>query len=137
MEVIEDALVHFLLIKQREEPLYDYVRKFKTAKEVLESHMRDPIILTKIIKSLEGYNKNSLENYKELKEQAWEQFCAYKFLKNASKQRYGQMLEYLRKRKSVGKDDFPSTLLKAVNILSTYNVQKIKTNNNNASNIQE
>ena len=60
MEVIDDALVHFLLLKQRKEPLYKYVRKFKRAKEVLESHVGDPIILTKIIKASEDYDENDL-----------------------------------------------------------------------------
>ena len=90
MEVVDDALVHLLLIKQREEPLYKYVRKFKTAKEVLESHVGDLVMFTKIIISSEDYYETDLSNYKDLKEQACEQFCAYKFLKNANKQKYGQ-----------------------------------------------
>ena len=62
MEVIDDALVHFLMIKQREDPLYEYIRKFKTAKEILELHLGDPIILTKIIKTFDDYDENNLGN---------------------------------------------------------------------------
>ena len=134
MEVIDNALVHFLLMKQREELLYDYVRKFKTAKEVLESHVGDPIILTKTSKSSEDYDETELSNYKDLKEQAWEQVCAYKFLKNANKQKYGQILEHLRERKSIGKDEFPNTLIKAINIFIYYNVQNKNTETNNIAN---
>ena len=79
MEVIDDALVHFLLLKQRQEPLYEYIRKLKTARGVLESHVGDPLIPTKIIKASEDYDENDFTNYNELKQHVCEQFCATSF----------------------------------------------------------
>ena len=110
------------------------LKKFNTAKEVLESHVEDPITLTRIINSSKDYVETNLSNYKDFKEQAREQFCTYKFFKNANKQKYGQILEHLCKRKYIGKDEFPDTLLKAINSLSTYNVQNKNTGTNNNGN---
>ena len=53
MEIIDDTIVHFLLMKQKEESLHKYIKKFKTAKEATELHLGGPIILTKYMKTLE------------------------------------------------------------------------------------
>ena len=46
----------FLQTKQKEsEPLQDYTRRFKTAKEIMESHIGGPIILTKYIELTKEY----------------------------------------------------------------------------------
>ena len=51
METINKAIVHFLLLKQKEEPLHEYIKRFKTTKEVAELHIGGPIMLTKYLKS--------------------------------------------------------------------------------------
>ena len=61
MKIIDDVLVHYLLIKKKEEPLNEYVTKLKTTKEVAKSHIGGLIILTKCMKILEDYD---LSNYK-------------------------------------------------------------------------
>ena len=43
-------------------------------------------------------------------------------------------MEHLRKRKSIGKDEFPNTLLKAINSLSKYNVQNQNIETNHIAN---
>ena len=49
MSVILDALKALLNTKQKEgETLQDYTKRFKIAREVLESHIRGPIILPKL-----------------------------------------------------------------------------------------
>ena len=48
MLVILDSLRTFLNTRQKEsEPLQEYPRRFKTAKDIMESHKGGPIILTK------------------------------------------------------------------------------------------
>ena len=140
MEIIDDALINFLLIKQKDEPLYEYVRRFKTAKEVVESHLGGPIEFSKYIKNNSKYVENDPEIITELKDQAWEEFAAYKFLKNANPQKYGQVIKHLKDRKSIGKDEFPKTLTLAINTLSTQNYEKDRNsinNNNNQNNNKE
>ena len=127
MEVIDNAIVHFLLIKQKEDPLYEYIRKFKTAKEVLESHIGGPIILTKVVKEFADYNKVDVTNQKNT---VWKRYCAYKCLKNANLAKYGQVLEHSKEQKSIGKEEFPENLIEAINTWSTYNIQQKQNENN-------
>ena len=49
MEIIDDALVNFLLLKQKDGPLYKYFRRFKTANAIVESHLGGPIMFSKYI----------------------------------------------------------------------------------------
>ena len=102
MEIIDNALIHFLLLKQKDDPLHEYVKKFKTAKEVAECHIGGPIILSKYMKILKDYDEKDNKKIKELQEKSWEKFCAYKFQKNANNQKYGTVIEHLRERKSIG-----------------------------------
>ena len=90
MEIIDDALIHFLLLKKKEDPLHEYIKKFKTAKEVAELHLGGPIILSKYLKTLKDYDEKDKKNIKELQEKSWEKFCAYEFLKNANKKKTEQ-----------------------------------------------
>ena len=87
MEIIDDALIHFLLLKQKDDPLHEYVKKFKTAKEVAELHLGGPIILLKYMKTLRDYDEKDNKKIKELQEKSWEKNCASKFLKNANNQK--------------------------------------------------
>ena len=131
MEIIDDALINFLLTKQKDEPLYEYVRRFKTAKEVVESHLGGPIEFSKYIKNNKKYDEDDKTIINELRDEAWEEFAAYKLLKNANPQKYGQVIRHLKDRKSIGKDEFPKTLTLAINTLSTQNYEKERNNNDN------
>jgi Zn-dependent peptidase ImmA (M78 family) len=56
MLVILDAIRTLLNTKQKDmETLQDYTKRFRIAREVLESHIGGPIILTKIVKTIQGY----------------------------------------------------------------------------------
>ena len=55
--MIVDSLRTFLNARQK-----DYTRRFKTAKDIVESHKGGPIILTKYIQLSQEYKINK-ENY--------------------------------------------------------------------------
>ena len=103
---------------------WQVTRRSKALKfKILESHVGGPLSLIKIIKEYDDYDENDATNHDQLKIKAWERFCAYKFIKNANHAKYGKLLEHLRERKSIGKEEFPTNLLQAINTLSTYNSQ--------------
>ena len=57
---MEDTLQATLNTKQKEnDSLQDYTRRFKTAREVLESHIRGPTFLFKYIKIMKGCDKKT------------------------------------------------------------------------------
>jgi hypothetical protein len=58
MFVILDLMKTLLTRKQKEgESLQDYTEKFWVTREVFKSHLSEPIILTKILSTIKGYNK--------------------------------------------------------------------------------
>eukprot|EP00978_Attheya_sp_CCMP212_P039244 scaffold202497_cov32-Attheya_sp.AAC.1 len=59
MSIILDSLKNVLDTHQKDnESLSDYTKRFKTSRDVLESHIRGPIILTKYVQSMALYDKN-------------------------------------------------------------------------------
>ena len=56
MSIIADAFRATFSTKQKEgESLQDYTRRFKTARDILESHVGGPVRLTKFVKNLPKY----------------------------------------------------------------------------------
>ena len=69
MEIIDNALVKFQLLKQKDEPLYQYARRFKTAKEIVESHVGATIEFTKYIKGHKSYDEKDQAKINKIKEE--------------------------------------------------------------------
>ena len=55
MEIINNSLTHFLLTKQKDKELHKYTKRFKSSKQVLESHLGGPIKLTKLVSSMSTF----------------------------------------------------------------------------------
>jgi hypothetical protein len=67
MLIVMDALRAVATTKQKEgESLQDFTKRFKVAKDVLETHLGSPIILTKFITILNGYVSESEKSYPDL-----------------------------------------------------------------------
>ena len=109
MSVILDAIKTLLSTKQKDrETFQDYTKRFRIAREVLESHIGGPIILTKIIKLIQGYvelpilDVEAEKNWK-YKENVFEQFLAY-LLENSDQAKNGSILSGLITQKSFKND---------------------------------
>ena len=86
MLIILDAMRTLLFTKQKEgESLQDYTKRFRVARDVLMSHMGGPIILTKFVEAMDGYNETNIKQQDKFREQAFSQFLAYLYLDNADK----------------------------------------------------
>ena len=67
---------------------------------------------------------------------------AYKIIKKANNEKYRQVLKHIRECKGIAKDEFPKTMVNAVNTLNTYkntqvnnrNGNQLRSNNNNNKN---
>ena len=71
MSIILDAFKAFIHCKQREkEGLQEYTRRFKTAREIMNSHLGECIILQKFIESMTDYDSKDEDLVKELTETA-------------------------------------------------------------------
>ena len=93
MSIILDAMRKILNTKQKEgESLQDYTKRFRVAWVVLKSHLGGPIILTKFVEAMDGYNKTNTKLQDKFREQAFSQFLAYLYLDNAEKAKYGSIM---------------------------------------------
>jgi hypothetical protein len=121
-----------LTTKQKEgESLQDFTKRFWITREVFESHLGGPIILTKILSITTGYNVNptnkmQIEKNKMLEEQAFEQLLAFNYLNNANQSKYGSILSSLNTQQSLGNDQYPKSIGKANNVLSNHRFDAIK-----------
>jgi hypothetical protein len=61
MSIIYNAITRLFGIKQKEnESLQDDMQRFHVSRDVLGSRMGGPIILTKVIEAMPGYNDESI-----------------------------------------------------------------------------
>ena len=77
MLIILDVMRTVLTMKQREwESLQDYTKRFFVTRDMLNSHIGWPTILTKFVKAMNGCNKTDYKLRDKLREQAFSQFLA-------------------------------------------------------------
>jgi hypothetical protein len=107
--------------KQKEgELLQNYTKRFRVARDVLKSHVGGPIILTKIVEAMPGYDETDTDKCDKMNEQALNQFLAFLYLNNADKTKYGSILTGLNTQQSLGNDQYPRTITESNNVLSNH-----------------
>ena len=81
--MIDNSLTHFLLTKPKNEELHEYMKRFKSSKQVLESHLGGPIKFTKYVSKMDTYDLADDKKNSGLYLEAQERFSVYKYFKNA------------------------------------------------------
>lgn len=62
MSISLDAMKTLITTKLKEgESLQDYTKRFCMARDALKSHIGGPIILTKFVKAMDGYNEMDIK----------------------------------------------------------------------------
>jgi hypothetical protein len=100
--------------------LQDYTKRFKVAKKVLESHLGGPINMTKYITTMKEFVSETELNYQNLSNMAFEQYCAFLYLEQSDKKKYGSIMNGLSTQYSLNNDQYPKSLIEAVNVLSNH-----------------
>jgi len=132
MSIILDSMKTLINVKQKEnETLQDYTKRFKTARDVMKSHIGGPIILTRFVENMPGYDKTKPDEIVKLQEKAQSQFLAYMYLDNADKAKYGTLLTGLHTQTSLKNDQYPKTITEANNVLSNHRFDNAGKHQNN------
>ena len=87
---------------------------------MLKSHIGGPIILTKFVEAMDGYNKTDIKLQDKVREQAFSQFMAYLYLDNADKAKYGSIMTGLNTQQSLGNNQYPKSITKSNSVLSNH-----------------
>ena len=133
MSIILDALRVFLNTKQKEnESLHDFTKRFRTASDVLVSHLGGPLLMQKYTSELSTWPKahtgtpSSAEiaerksKIKLCQEEAYKHFTAFVFLTNTDQAKYGSLVTGLSTQQSLGNDQYPKSMIEAANVLSNH-----------------
>ena len=106
--------------QKKNESLQNYTKCFKTANDVLISHIGGPIELTKYMKGMTGYNSSNPDAIDNCQEKAYQQLLAFIYLNNADKAKYGSLILGLQTQQSLGNNQYPMTITEANNVLSEH-----------------
>jgi hypothetical protein len=133
MSIILDSMKTLFNVKQKEhESLLDYTKRFKTARDVMKSHIGGPIILTKYVESSKsGYDNTKPNELPKYQEKVFNQFLAYMYIDNADKAKYGTLLTGLHTQTSLKNDQYPKTVTEANNVLSNHRFDNAGKHQNN------
>eukprot|EP00957_Ditylum_brightwellii_P025699 1944164-Ditylum_brightwellii.AAC.1 len=112
--------VSFNAKQYENESLQDFTRKFKTYKDILESHLGGLIQLEKYVATMDGYDKSNENSAVNCTKKASEQLFAYVYLESADQSKYGSILQGPNKQKSLGNNQYPKMITKTNNMLSNH-----------------
>jgi hypothetical protein len=86
MSIILDSLRSLLNLRQREgKTLQDWTKRFKTARDIFESHLGGPMILTKIVEMSVDFDPLDSKKVKRCEEREFEISFAFLYLENADR----------------------------------------------------
>ena len=135
MSIIADSLKTMLNLRQKEnEHLQEYTKRFKTARDVLVSHLGGPLIIRKYMKTMPGYDENDKDKINTCAERAFKQLTAFLYLDNADKAKYGSLMTHLSTQKSLGNNQYPKSLAHANTALGNHRFDHAKQQRNHTSN---
>jgi hypothetical protein len=121
MSIISDAFRAIFSVNQKEtESLQDYTKRFKTTREILESHIGGHLVLTKFVQMMPAYVAADSDKVSACVQEASEQLFAFLYMENADQDKYGSLLQGLSSQKSLGHDQYPKTLSEANSVLSNH-----------------
>ena len=103
--------------KQKEdEKLIDCVTRFKSAKNVLKSHVRSEVPHKFIEHTEEHQNEKNLIKKQEMKNESFDKWMAYLLMRNSDQKKHGLLLEGLSAQYSMNDNQCPTAIMKATDI---------------------
>jgi len=121
MVSMTDALSRLVNVKQVDnEPLLDYVKRFKQLRDVVKSHLGTDILDT-FTEHSEAYKKLSDAKEKAtLKAEAFDSWMAYLMIQGSDQSKYGSLVKGFISQYSLGNDQYPKTIQVATDVLSNH-----------------
>jgi hypothetical protein len=117
-----DSIDRLINIKQQEDSLWDYVERFKQLRDVMVFHMGTNV-LDGFVEQMEDYGKErDPSKQARMKQEAWDRWMAYLFLKGADARKYGSITKKFLSEYSMGNNLYPKDLQVAVEILTNHRI---------------
>jgi hypothetical protein len=116
-----DTIWLLMTTKQRDgESLLDYVKRFKEARDVIESQLGLKF-LDEFVENLPEYrNEKNKTKQKALKDEAFGRLVSYLLLKNSDSAKYRSLVNGMQSQYSMGNDQYPKQIIEVTDILSNH-----------------
>lgn len=132
--IVRDTLRSVMNTRQKEgESLSKYTQRFRTAVEVLESHVGGPLALPRIAETMKEWKEfgdDTPDTVKETQDECFtychEALMALIYLENADKTKYASLVDNLSSQYALGNDQFPKDVTKAMYALSSHKVDTLR-----------
>ena len=116
-----DALTRLINVKQMEnEPLLDYVKRFKQLRDVAKSHLGTKILDQFIIQSEDFRKAEKAEDKEKFKDEAFATWMAYLLIRGSDQSKYGSLTKGFVSQYSLGNNQYPKTIQAATDVLSNH-----------------
>ncbi len=121
-----ESLARLVNCKQAEnEQLVDYVKRFKQLRDVAVSHLGTDLLnkfaeYQEEYKAIKDTDTEKAKKQKECKDSAFESWMAYLVIRGSDQSKYGTLTRHFVSQYALGNDQYPRTILKAVDVLTNH-----------------
>jgi hypothetical protein len=132
---VTEAMTRSMTCRQLEnEPLADYVKRFKSCQDSMVQNMGKDF-LKEFVKNTKQYaDETNTDKQDEMLKGLYAQWTAYMLMKNSNQGKYGSLLTSLTTQFSMGTNQYPKEVMAAVDILTNHRFDKKEPKNNNQRN---
>jgi hypothetical protein len=116
------------------ESLTDYVKRFKSNHDGLAQTMGKEFLKRFVENTREYQDEPDVDKQNEIYKTAYPKWTAYMLMKNSDQGKYGSLMTSLMTQFSMGTNQYPEDVFKAVNILTNHRFDKREPKNNNQKN---
>jgi len=121
------TMLNLINIKQyNDETLIDYVARFKGVRDEFKQNMGTKVLHEFIEKTKEYEDLTDSANKVLLKDQSWEKWLAWLFLKGSDQAKYGSVLAGLKSQFSLKNEQYPVDLAAAIDALQGHKLDNWK-----------
>jgi recombination DNA repair RAD52 pathway protein len=132
---VTESITRFMTCKQLEnESLTDYVKRFKSNRDGLAQTMGKEFLKRFIGNTREYQDEPNVDKQNKMHKTAYPRWTAYMLMKNSDQGKYGSLMTSLTTQFSMGTNQYPEDVLKAVDILTNHRFNKREPRNNNQKN---
>jgi hypothetical protein len=119
--VTEALLRAIQYTKQKEDKnLIDYVTRFKSAKNVLKSHVSSQVLHQFVEHTAEYRAETNATKKQEMKDASFDTWMAFLLMKNSDQKKYGSLNAGLSTQFSMGNNQYPKSITAATDILANH-----------------
>jgi hypothetical protein len=131
-----EAMTRFMTCRQLDnEPLADYVKRFKGSQEDRMAQNMGKDFLKDFVKNTkQNADETNTDKQDEMQKGLYAQWTAYMLMKNSGQGKYGLLMTSLATHFSMGTNQYPEDLMAAVDKLTNHRFDKKEPKNNNQRN---